>query len=160
MMKKSTKVLMCVAIFISALSLCGPTSALAAPEKSKGQTLYVPVYSNVYSGNAAKPSSLAITVSVRNTDPGEAIRLLQVDYYDSQGHPVRNFIDKPIALNPLASVRYVVKDSEKTRGAGAKFILRWEAFTPVIPLIAEGIMISTASQLSISFVTRGVVIGE
>ena len=86
--------------------------------------------------------------------------MLAVDYLDSSGRLVRNYIYKPFALAPLASVRYVVKDSQKTRGTGAKFIVHWESEALTNPLFAQGLMISTASQLGISFVTQGVVVEE
>ncbi len=35
---------------------------------SKGQTVYVPVYSNVFSGPKKLPFHLATTLSIRNTD--------------------------------------------------------------------------------------------
>ena len=146
-----------LAVCLAVLILWVPAIGLAA-EKSMGQTLYVPVYSNIYNGHTDKPTSLAITVSLRNIDPANEIRVLAVDYYDSRGRLVRNYISKPFDLAPMASARYVVKDSQKTRGAGAKFIVRWASESMTNPLLAQGLMISTASQLGISFVTQGVVV--
>jgi hypothetical protein len=81
-----------------------------------------------------------------------------VDYFDSQGKLVRRYLDGPVSLAPMASTRYVVGESDKAGGSGANFIVRWEADQPVNPPITEGIMISTASQLGISFTSRGEVI--
>ncbi len=47
-----------------------------------------------------------------------------------------------------------------TGGSGANFIVRWEADSPVSPPVTEGIMISTASQLGISFTSPGQVIPD
>lgn len=149
-----------VAVIVIVFLLGSASLGAAGPEKSQGQTLYVPVYSNIYSGNLRKPAALAINVSVRNTDPVNAIDLVTVDYYDSKGRLVRHYLDKPFTLAPLASTRYIVKDSGKTRGPGAKFIVRWKGDLRVNPPIAEGIMISTASQMGISFTSRAVVIEE
>lgn len=148
-----------LAVCLAVLILLAPAVGLAG-EKSMGQTLYVPVYSNIYNGHTDKPTPLAITVSLRNIDPTNEIRVLGVDYYDSRGRLVRNYISKPFDLAPMASARYVVKDSQKTRGAGAKFIVRWESESMTNPLMAQGLMISTASQLGISFTTQGIVVAE
>lgn len=123
---------------------------------SKGQTLYVPVYSHIYSGDRERPVYLAVTVSIRNTDPARSIQVTAVDYYDSAGKQLRRFLEKPITLAPMASTRFVVKESDKSGGSGANFIVSWQSDTPVNPPLTEGVMISTASQLGISFVTRGV----
>ncbi|MDJ0990812.1 MAG: DUF3124 domain-containing protein [Desulfobacterales bacterium] len=135
-------------------------TALAASvaEKTKGQTLYVPVYSHIYSGDRERPVYLASTLSIRNTDPSRAIRIINVDYFNSEGQLLRRYLEQPIELGPMASTRYIVGESDKTGGSGANFIVRWEAAAPVSPPVAEGIMISTASQLGISFTSRGRVI--
>ncbi len=135
-------------------------SAAAEPAKSIGQTLYVPVYSHIYSGDRERPLYLAATLSIRNTDPTHTIRLVRVDYFNSAGERVRRYLDKPLEMPPLASVRYIVGESDKVGGSGANFIVQWKSVTPVSPLIAEGIMISTASQLGVSFTSRGQIIPD
>lgn len=42
---------------------------------SKGQTVYVPVYSNVFSGPRSLPFQLATTLSIRNTDLSSSLRI-------------------------------------------------------------------------------------
>ena len=142
------------------LILTGTVMAESGAMKTSGQTLYVPVYSHIYSGDRERPVYLATTVSIRNTDPSSNIRLVTVDYYDSAGKLVRHYLEKPVDLAPLASIRYIVGESDKAGGSGANFIIRWESTKPVSIPIAEGIMISTASQLGISFTSRGQVIPE
>ena len=133
-------------------------SAAAEPAKSIGQTLYVPVYSHIYSGDRERPLYLAVTISIRNTDPNQSIQLTAIDYFDSEGKLLRRYLEKPVSLAPMASTRYIVGESDKAGGSGANFIVRWESAEPVSPPITEGIMISTASQLGISFTSRGQVI--
>jgi hypothetical protein len=140
--------------------LAGSALAQSPPPKTTGQTLYVPVYSHIYSGDRERPVYLAATCSIRNTDSSRAIRLLQVDYLNSEGKLLRRYLDQPVELGPMASTRYIVGESDKAGGSGANFIVRWEAASPVSPPIAEGIMISTASQLGISFTSRARVIPD
>ena len=118
------------------------------------------MYSHIYSGDRERPVYLAATLSIRNTDPAHAIRLVRVDYFNSEGKLLRRYLDQPIELGPMASTRFIVGESDKAGGSGANFIVRWEASAPVSPPIAEGIMISTASQLGISFTSRGWVIPD
>lgn len=148
---------MLAATITLALLWIAPMNALGAETKlSRGQTLYVPVYSHIYSGDRERPIYLAVTVSIRNTDPAGSIQVTAVDYYDSDGKQLRRFLDKPITLAPMASTRYVVKESDKSGGSGANFLVHWQSIEPVNPPLTEGVMISTASQLGISFSTRGV----
>lgn len=146
-----------VASVTLALLWIAPMTAVGAETtRSQGQTLYVPVYSHIYSGDRERPIYLAVTVSIRNTDPAASIQVTAVDYYDSNGKQIRRFLEKPITLAPMASTRYVIQESDKSGGSGANFLISWQSKTPVNPPLTQGVMISTASQLGISFVTQGV----
>ena len=143
-----------LAVLLVALTTFEAEAAEDRP--SRGQALYIPVYSHIYSGDREKPVYLAVTLSIRNTDPHGAITLTTVDYYNSEGHLLQHYLDRPLDLPPMATVRYVVKESDKAGGSGANFIVRWQAASAVNPPLTESIMISTASQLGISFSSRGV----
>ncbi len=121
----------------------------------KGQTVYVPLYSHIYSGNREQPFYLAATLSIRNTDMQHAIRLTVVDYYDSEGNFLKHYLDKTLTINAMATKRYVVPESDKSGGSGAKFIVRWQADKPVVEPLIESVMISTKTQQGISFTSRG-----
>jgi hypothetical protein len=142
------------------ISIAAGSAAGADAGLSQGQTLYVPVYSHIYSGDRERPVYLAVTVSIRNTDPVRTIQVTSVDYYNSEGRQLQRYLEKPLSLAPLATVRYVVKESDKAGGSGANFLVRWQSSAPANPPLAESIMISTASQLGISFTSRGVPIVE
>jgi hypothetical protein len=144
-----------------ALAIMFPWNAMGAePALSTGQTLYLPVYSHIYSGDRERPVYLAVTVSIRNTDPVRSIQVINVDYYNSEGRRLQRYLEKPVTLPPLATARYVVKESDKAGGSGANFLVRWQSGEPANPPLIESIMISTASQLGISFTSRGVPIVE
>lgn len=140
--------------------LATPVQQLAADELSQGQKVYVPIYSHVYGGDRENPFLLTAILSVRNTDPASAITLTAVDYYDSDGKLLRRYLEKPAEIGALASERYLVRESDKSGGSGAKFIVEWRAALPVNPPILEGVMIGTRMQQGISFVSRGQVIHE
>lgn len=119
---------------------------------SKGQTIYVPAYSHIYIGNKEQPSLLTITVSIRNVDPKYSIKVKTVDYYETQGKLLKNFLGTPIILKPLESMRYVVPQKDKAGGSGANFIVEWKSDNFVNAPIVETVMIGSQG---ISFISRG-----
>jgi len=118
---------------------------------SKGQKIYIPAYSHIYTGNRQIPSLLTVTLSIRNTDTSHTIEIVSVDYYDTKGTRIKSYLPTPVSLKALQSVRYVVDYDDKTGGSGANFIVEWRSETPVNPPIMESIMIGSRS----SFTSRG-----
>ncbi len=127
-------------------------------ELSTAQTIYVPAYSHIYSGNNERPFLLTVILSIRNIDPEHQIEITKVDYYETQGVILKNFINKPVSLKPLESSRYIIPERDKSGGSGANFIVEWKSDRLVNPPIVESIMIGTQTQQGISFTSRGRVI--
>ncbi len=132
--------------------------AEAQPGRSEGQTIYVPAYSHIYSGNRETPFLLTVTLSIRNIDPAREISITRVDYYETQGKRLKQYLEKPLTLKPLESIRYIIPERDKTGGSGANFMVEWKSGEPVNPPIVESIMIGTQLQQGISFTSRGQVI--
>lgn len=128
--------------------------------QSKGQTLYVPVYSNVFSGPKRLPFQLAATLSIRNTDLSTPFTIRTIDYYDSQGKLVRRYLERPISLGPLASTYVHIEEKDSSGGFGANFIVRWNAERAINTPIIECVMIGATSGQGISFVSPGQEIRE
>ncbi len=150
-------------LVMSVLMLTGfyPCTGVSSSLNSvKGQSVYVSIYSHIYHGNHERPLNLTTTLSIRNTDPKHMITVNSVDYYNSDGNFIRNYIKKPLKIKKFATIRYVIKSTDRTGGSGAKFIVRWESKEPVNPPLIETIMISTSNQQGISFISRGIVIKE
>ena len=135
-------------------------NAASTVEYWLSQTVYVPLYSHIYADERFrdKPFNLTATLSIRNTDPKQSIKLQSVDYYDTAGKKLRSYITAPVLIGPLASTRYIVQESDTGGGSGAKFLVSWVADTAVTEPIIESIMIGTKLQQGISFVSRGKVI--
>ncbi len=127
---------------------------------SDGQTVYVPIYSHIYSGLKGRPFSLAATLSIRNTDPKHTITLMSVKYFDSDGKLIKEYLDKPSELNAMATTRYILTEGDTTGGSGANFLVKWQSKTKVNQPIIEAVMIGTRSGQGLSFVSRGQVIEE
>ncbi len=134
--------------------------ALMSPAHAKmrlflKQTVYVPVYSHIYSGDREQPFYLAATLSIRNTDRNHSLTVTAVDYYDSQGKFLKHYLEAPLVLGAMATQRYVIPESDKSGGSGAKFIVVWRSEHPVSEPLIESVMISTKTQQGISFTSRG-----
>ena len=153
--------LLCSMVIVGCLAF-GIVDATAQnkPSVSKGQILYVPVYSHIYIGDRERPFLLTVTLSIRNTDRNFPITIQKVVYYDSHGKPLNAYLDKPMALEKLSSTRFVVRESDKSGGSGASFMVEWDSDQAVSPPLVETIMIGAQTQQGISFTSRGLVIEE
>lgn len=126
-----------------------------------GQTVYVPIYTHIYSGLKGRSFDLAATLSIRNTDQKHSIMIVSVKFYDTEGNLIEDYIGTPLQLGVLASTRYIIKEGEKkSGGSGANFMVTWKSDKGVNPPIIEAIMIGAKSGQGISFVSRGQVIKE
>ena len=132
-----------------------PSYAEGRFELTDGQRIYVPVYSHIYVGNNEKPFLLTATLSIRNIDQNHPINITGVDYYETQGPFLKKYLDKPVILKPLESMRYVVAERDAAGGSGANFIVEWKSDKLVNPPIVETIMIGAQSSQGISFSSRG-----
>ncbi|MFW2368621.1 MAG: DUF3124 domain-containing protein [Desulforhopalus sp.] len=134
------------------------SSSLSATEplqSIRGQTVYIPAYSHIYHGNKETPLLLSVTLSIRNIDLEGSLTVSSINYHETEGSLVKEYIKEPIVLGPLGSARYVVPQKDNTGGSGANFIVKWHSDTPINPPILETVMIGTQSQLGISFTSRG-----
>lgn len=125
-----------------------------------GQTLYVASYPHVYVNQKKHDFPISVTLNIRNMSD-QTIQVLSVDYYDSDGSMLNQYIDKAVVLGELKSVRYlgvpvkVFKDS-----SGPYFIVKWTSKTPVIAPLVETLMIGASSTQGISFTHRADVLEE
>jgi len=154
------KLIKIVTVLMTIILLCPGAWGQTETTLSKGQTVYVPVYAQIYHGFKERPFDLTVTVSIRNTDPNNAITVLSADYYDSNAKLVRKYVEKPVQLNAMASIRYIIKQSDKIVGSGVSFVVKWKADHSVNPPIIESVMIGTQGQQGLSFTSRGQVIKE
>jgi hypothetical protein len=154
MMKTSRRIILVLGILVMG-NFLATGSCIAEPiNLSEGQTVYVPVYSHIYVGRG-HPFELAISLSVRNTDPAHPITIVSVSYNDSNGNLIRSYLESPIQLNHLASKDFFVSEMDTTGGFGASFVVKWKSAIKVNEPIIEGVMAGTKSGQGISFVTRG-----
>lgn len=123
-----------------------------------GEVVYVPVYSHIYQQNRTRTFNLTATLSIRNTDLAYPVVIKKVYYYDSDGNLVHKYLDGTEIINPLSSTSFVVEEEDLRGGVGANFLILWEAEQQVTKPVFEAVMISTAQNQGISFVSAGRVI--
>lgn len=119
---------------------------------------YIPVYSDIYHRDGTRRFSLTTTLSIRNISLADTFYVLSINYYDSHGALLREYLDSSIFVHPLESVEFVVEDKEKGGGAGANFIVEWAAARKIHMPLMQTVMIGTEGKQGISFCTDGVII--
>ena len=126
-----------IAFLISSLLFAFPALSIESKnELSSGQTVYVSIYSNIYTH-----VGLAGMLSVRNTDLHNPLTILSAKHYDNNGKELKEYAQKPITLEPLASTRFSVEENDKSGGFDANFIVKWKAEKDINPPIVESIMV-------------------
>ena len=142
--------------------LCMRNAVGGEPILSKGQLVYVPVYSHIIVGGGTReiPFELSINLSIRNTDSKNTITIVSADYYDSEGILVKGFISEPLRIKPMASIYFLIRQSDNSGGWGANFLIRWKSETEVNEPIIEGVTFGSRGNHSISFINQGKVIKE
>ncbi|TAK86369.1 MAG: DUF3124 domain-containing protein [Betaproteobacteria bacterium] len=143
---------------LSLLCFCGSAVAQVSTTKSSGQTLYLPIYSHIWHGDfdrTGEPAKtlVSISVSIRNTDPANAIRVSSAQYYDTNGRKLKEYVPSPRAIAPMATYELFIQRSDDSGGSGANFLISWSSEAPVNPPIVEGVHANLPAGRSIVFTT-------
>jgi hypothetical protein len=157
-MRKALFFLLATVAYAGLLAASSP-EAFAASEYvlSSGQTVYVPVYSNIFTAPKEVPIHLANIVSIRNTDMHNPIQITAADYYDTRGALIRKYYPKPVTLAPLETTYVYLSERDQEGGFGANFIVCWHAAREVNAPIIECLMVGNQGR---AFVSPGRVIKE
>jgi len=120
-----------------------------------GQKIYVPAYSHIYYQNQKRRYPLAVTLSIRNTDEQHPLKVTSTRYVGTEGQVLKEYVETPIHLRPLASIEFFVDEQDKSGGLGASFLVEWVAEQPVYGPVVEAVLVGTAGTQAISFVSTG-----
>lgn len=145
-------------LLVAALFLAGPAAAQAPVGRSAGQTLYLPIYSHVWHGDLdsrGEPAKalVSVSVSIRNTDPARAIRVMSAQYFDTDGKRLREYVSAPRLVQPMATFELFIPRGDDTGGSGANFVIVWKSEAPASPPIVEGFHANLPAGRSIAFTT-------
>ncbi|WP_284283729.1 DUF3124 domain-containing protein [Portibacter lacus] len=124
-------------------------------EQAYQDTVYIPIYSDIYSESRLKSTLLTATLSIRSTSLTDTTYINVIDYYDTKGEMVKSYIDRTLVLEPMQSIDYVIDRDDNTGGVGANFIVAWGASKDTKPLF-QAVMIGRSGQHGLSFITEGI----
>ena len=125
-----------------------------------GQSLYVPAYSAIYISNDPRRFDLAITLSIRNADQQRRIILTSVRYFNHDGKLVREYLKKPLRVDPMAAVEFFVGEKDESGGVSASFLVDWLSDERVDAPLVESVMVGAASTQGVSFTSRARVVSD
>lgn len=118
------------------------------------KTVYVPVYSEVFVAGGGK-LNLAITLSIRNTDFNYPLIVNKVNYYNTAGKLIENYLEVPYLLEPMASTHFFVSQVDARGGAGANFIINWSSNKQANKPVIEAVMAGSSGTQGMSFMSSG-----
>lgn len=139
------------------------TAAIAQEARplSKGQTVYLPIYSHMLYGNLGKRGTasfvqLSALVSIRNTDPSRPLRVLTARYFDTHGKLLGERVPKPVVIPPLGTLELFVELNDASGGSGANFVVKWNAEQPINPPLVESLHVNMDGGKAVVFMTQSV----
>lgn len=119
------------------------------------ETFYVPIYSDIYLDETNQNALLAATLSIRNTSSTDSIFISKIDYFNTNGDLVRNYINNQISLKPMATVNYVIERDDISGGSGANFIVKIRSKNANIKPLVQAVMIGQNGNKGFAFSTDG-----
>ncbi len=126
----------------------------------RGQVLYMPIYSNIPHFMDSVEIDMSAFVAIHNTDFYHSIKLQKVQYFDTKGRLVRDFLpNETKVLKPLETADFYVPYQDKS-GTGANFLIEWKADSLVTEPLVESITINTKLQNTVAVLSQGKVIKE
>ena len=149
----STRLLiLCLLILTAALPA-------TAEELSRGQTLYLPIYSHIWHGDVVVDhkyplkSQVSALVSLRNTSLKTPISIRSARYYSTAGKLLREYAPKPVVIPPMGTHELFVERREEQGGSGANFVIEWQAADATNPPVVEAVHAEIKGHQTLTFIT-------
>lgn len=114
-------------------------------------TAYVPVYSSIHWGSDKVLVDLSVTLTIRNTSQNRELALYSVAYFDSTGRKIRDFVESPSSLSPMATANFVIQQRDTTGGVAASFRIETASADEANDALIEAVMIGQYGNAGISF---------
>jgi hypothetical protein len=149
-----------ICTYLILILACSQAAPVLAEELSlsKGQLLYLPIYSSILYGDSLKSGplkfNLSALVSIRNTSLKTPIKIMYARYYDTHGKLLKDFVSSAQTIAPMATLELFIEKSEAEGGSGANFLIEWSAESATNAPIVEAVHIGNQSNRPYSFVTR------
>ncbi len=123
------------------------------------QLVYVPVYSRLLLSKESV-SEMAISLSIRNTDPGMSLIVHEIEYFDTAGKRLSEYLESAYELDPMTTVTLTLPQWDTRGGSGANFLVRWSGEPGINAPIIEAVMAGTRGNQSFSLIRAGQDIDE
>jgi hypothetical protein len=131
----------------------------SSAKKVRGQVLYLPVYSNIPYMERERKYSLSAFLAIHNTDLTNRMTITKVMFFDNDGNPVANYLERDSVIQPLGSTNFFIPESDRS-GTGANFIVEWVSDTLINEPLIESVMLGLSSGQGVSFSSVGRIIRE
>jgi hypothetical protein len=127
------------------------------PDLDLAQQVYVPAYSDIYYETENKNTYLTVVLSLRNISFTDTLYFDKIEYYNSGGILLKNYINKVLVLRPMESMEYIVREADKEGGAGANFVVSYMARSNLKnPPYIETIMMGNLDNYRFAFSSPGI----
>jgi hypothetical protein len=131
----------------------------SSTKKVRGQVIYLPIYSNIPYKESGRKYDLSAFVAIHNTDLTNKMTITKVFFFDNDGKPVSNYLERDSTIQPLGSTNFFIPESDKS-GTGANFIVEWVSDTLINEPLIESVMLGLSSGQGVSFSSTGKIIRE
>ncbi len=126
----------------------------------RGQVLYLPIYSNIPHFMDSVKIDMSAFVAFHNTDFTHSIKLQKVQYFDTKGKLVHDFLQNSFReLGPLETADFYVPYQDQS-GTGANFLIEWRSDSLVNEPLVESVTINTKIHNCVAVLSQGKVIKE
>ena len=117
--------------------------------------VYVPAYSALRDKIGRSRIHFATTLSIHNTSPDKNLILERVDYHNTEGERVQEYLERAVALKPYGTIEVFVSRDDLRGGTGANFVVHWSAPEQTTKPIIEAVMLGSTGSATYSFVSHG-----
>jgi len=127
------------------------------PDLEIHKDIYVPAYSNLYYESDVTKTHFTVILSLRNISFSDSIYFDKIEFYNSEGKLLHEFIEKVLVLRPMESIEFIVEPSNKKSGPGANFVISYAGQSNLknLPFI-EAIMLGNLGSYGFSFSSPGI----
>ncbi|MCC6776940.1 MAG: DUF3124 domain-containing protein [Hyphomicrobiales bacterium] len=118
-------------------------------------SVYVPAYSSVSMVPGRLKADFSVTLSIHNSSREKPLVLRRISYFDTSGTLVEDYLQRPIALRPFATIEIFIAQTDVRGGTGANFIVDWTAAGRIAEPVAETLMIGSIGAGHYAFISPG-----
>jgi hypothetical protein len=108
------------------------------------QQIYVPVNLESHTRNGHR--NIRTILKIRNTSSTDSAYLTRIDYYDTQGLLIKEFLEAAILVKPMATKEIVVKNNQ-FQTKGDNFLVHWHSNDPAHSPFVQTVSLDVANRV-------------